>query len=56
MLSKLSGTSLYKLKEICVSEELSVSYDKWSEEYLLNSCVSEICVKRIGVNQGVGVY
>ena len=44
-----------KLKEICVSEEISVSYDKWSEEYLLNSCVSEICVKRIHVNQGLGV-
>ena len=23
---------------------------------LLKCCVSEICVKRIGVNQGVGVY
>ena len=43
-----------KLKEICVSEGISVLWDVLSEEWeSFESRVSEICVKRIRVNQGL---
>ena len=53
MLTKLVNT---KWREMCVSEGISVSYYVLSEEWeLLKMCVSEIHVKWIPVNQGLGV-
>ena len=53
MLTKLINTTW---GEICVSEWISVSYYVLSEEWEFLKSASEICVKRISVNQGIGVF